>query len=192
MMSSSSTNDDAVGSGDRDQPRQAGRHLDDRQPRCGRRRRSASSSSARFRLSDASSGNGRDTSIAERRQHRQDAVAEERVERQARGRRGGRDRPATGCLALGERRQQLVARPARTARRRTRAPAARISRELLAPASGRPGRATSSLVRRPPRSSAGDAHHEELVEVRGGDRRELQALEQRRRRVGGLLERRAR
>ena len=35
---------------------------------------------------------------------------------------------------------------------------------------------------------AGDADHEELVEVRRGDRRELDALEQRIRRVGRFLE----
>ena len=47
-----------------DEPRQTGRHLHDREPRRSRLAGAASSRSARFRLSDDSSGNGRDTSMA--------------------------------------------------------------------------------------------------------------------------------
>ena len=58
----------AVAVGDRHEARQSGRHLHDRQPAARLARGRARDASARFRLSEASSGNGRDSSIAERRQ----------------------------------------------------------------------------------------------------------------------------
>ena len=85
-----------------------------------------------------------------------------------------------------QRRQQVVHRPSRTARRPSRARARAIAASCCAGV--RPARSGATSPSAIGVLEAGDAHHEELVEVRRGDRRELEALEQRRRGVGGFFE----
>ena len=88
--------------------------------------------------------------------------------------------------ALGERRQQLVTSQARRARPRARARAR--DHGAAAAAGVRPARSGSRRPSAIASSSAGHADHEELVEVRRGDRGELDALEQRRGGIGRLFE----
>ena len=87
----------------------------------------------------------------------------------------------------GERRSQLALPEPRLPRRRARSTRSRIACERLR--RRQPvGRANARGRPRPSSSRPGDAHHEELVEVLGEDRGELDALEQRERVVLGELE----
>ena len=122
----------------------------------------------------------------ERRQHRQHRVAEERAERRAAARRRARPRRRAGCRAPASAgSSSSIVSVVERVHERVRALGDR--RRAAAPASGpaRSGVVSPSSIAL---LEAGDPHHEELVEVRRGDRRELDPLEQRRRRVGRLLE----
>ena len=138
-----------------------------------------------MRLSDDSSGNGRDTSIASgvstgstaslKNASSDDALRLVQF--------GGREEPDS------------LARPAPATARRSPADTARCTNACARS----PMAASCWLGVSPARSGevspsataclqAGDADHEELVEVRRRDGGELDALEQRHRRVGGFLE----
>ena len=185
MISSSSTNAAPSAPAIRTSRGRPGRHLHDRQPMVRSRRRRARAA-ARVQAERRQQRKRPRDVDRQRRQHRQDAPRERtrrapalRIVRVASRRAAGSRAPRAPAAAPS--RDEPIER-----RRRTRAPG-RGPRRAAGPASGRRGRATCRRPR-PPASSAGDAHHEELVEVRRGDRGELDALEQRRRRIGRLLE----
>ena len=147
------------------------------EPALGRRRARRRAAAARLRLSDESSGNGRDTSIASGVSTGKHRVPEERAE-------------ATACSCdprsaiasdptprRGERGHQLVERQLIQRRHEQRAPAHARPR-AAAPASGRRDR-RRDVALGDGMLQARDADHEELVEIRRDDGGELDALEQR-------------
>ena len=123
----------------------------------------------------------------QRRQHRQHARrGRTSPARRAAHRLELRDGERCRMPCCGERRQQLVVDQADRATRPTHARVRADRGQLLARRQAREIRRRVALFDRA--LEAGDAHHEELVEIRRGDRRELDPLEQRRRRVGRFLE----
>ena len=121
----------------------------------------------------------------QRRQHREDVLAEVALDLARRGAATPRRR-RSGCPARASAGLTTSVNCAGVARGRARGPCSAISSQHL----GR-GQAVGA-ARVDPRLDlvvhAGDADHEELVEVRGEDREELQPLDQRQRLVLGQLE----
>ena len=156
-----------------------------------RRRWSLPVGRARARTPGSGSASRASETAARRRSPAASARAARRpgssAERGARSRRSRSASAHDADAVLGQRGQQRRPRPARAARRasscarsRDRARAARAG---VMPAGVGPRVALVDRV-----LERGDAHHEELVEVRRDDRGEAQPLEQRVRRVRGLLE----
>ena len=173
---------DAFAAGDAHEAGQARGHLDDRdairEPFLGRREAEGQVDAQRREHRERP---GRVD--GQRREHRQHVVAEVGGERLAADRveigRGGDANPVGGEGRQQVRRHQAVQPVDHGVH------AGRHLAELLRRReAGRVGIGVAFLDRVP---QPGDAHHEELVEVRRHDRRELGALEQRVRRVGRLF-----
>ena len=99
MMSSSRTNETPAESGDSHEPRQPRRHLHDRRGGVRSLQARRSSSTARLRLSDDSSGNGRETSMASGVRTGRMSSLKERGERRPMGVVDIGPGRATGCRA---------------------------------------------------------------------------------------------
>ena len=132
MMSSSSTNATPSASASRHEPRAGPAGTWTIASRRSSRPAPASSSSARFRLSDDEQRKRPRHVDRERRQHRQHRVAEERAERAPAGAARAPATVSDADAVRGERRQQLVRASAGRARRPARAPASRTAASCCA------------------------------------------------------------
>ena len=169
--------------GDLDQPREAGRHLHDRETARGFIGRGLEQE----RQIQAERGEQRERPRhvdGQRRQDGQHRLAEERAERGAAGIAEVGERHDSDALR-GERRQQLFVDQAIQGAHEGVRSAADCG-QLLGGGQARRIAGRFSLFNRP--LDGGGADHEELVEIRRSDRRELHPLEQRRRRVGRFLQ----